>query len=73
LKEDPWEAINAQKALKHEEDRRRKQDFLHHWLTRAEREVALSRTVLVAEFAQSFVAQPTTRAGELQHPLAPKE
>ena len=39
LREDPWEAIQAQRAMQQEEDRRRKRDFLEQWLTRAEREV----------------------------------
>lgn len=39
LREDPWEAIQAQKGMKQEEDLRRKREFLDHWLTPAEREV----------------------------------
>jgi CRISPR-associated protein Csx14 len=39
LREDPWEAIQAQKSMKQEEDRRRKREFVEHWLTAAEREV----------------------------------
>lgn len=39
LREDPWEAIQAQRAMRQEEDRRRKREFLEEWLTRAEREV----------------------------------
>lgn len=38
-REDPWEAIQAQRALQREEDRRRKREFVEHWLTPAEREV----------------------------------
>jgi CRISPR-associated protein Csx14 len=41
LKEDPWEAIRVQKGMKQEEDHRRKQELLDHWLTPAEREVVL--------------------------------
>jgi CRISPR-associated protein Csx14 len=39
LREDPWEAIQAQKGMKQEEDLRRKREFLDHLLTPAEREV----------------------------------
>ena len=39
LREDPWEAIQAQRAMQWEEDRRRKREFLESWLTPAEREV----------------------------------
>ncbi len=39
LREDPWEAIQAQRALQREEDRRRKREFVEHWLTPAERKV----------------------------------
>lgn len=39
LREDPWAAIQAQKAMKQEEERRRKREFLEHWLTAAERQV----------------------------------
>lgn len=39
LREDPWEAIQAQRFMQQEEDRRRKRDFLEHWLTPAERKV----------------------------------
>lgn len=39
LREDPWEAIQAQRAMRREEDRRRKREFVHRWPTPAEREV----------------------------------
>lgn len=39
LREDPWEAIQAQRTLQREEDRRRKREFVEHCLTPAEREV----------------------------------
>lgn len=39
LREDPWEAIQAQRAMRREEDRRRKREFVERWLTPAEREV----------------------------------
>jgi CRISPR-associated protein Csx14 len=39
LREDPWEAIQAQRAMRQEEDRQRKREFVEHWLTPAEREV----------------------------------
>lgn len=39
VREDPWEAIRAQQALRQEEDRRRKREFIELWLTPAEREV----------------------------------
>lgn len=39
LREDPWEAIQAQRAMQREEDRRRKREFVEHWLTPAEGEV----------------------------------
>lgn len=39
LREDPWEAIQAQRAMQREEDWRRKREFLENWLTPAEREV----------------------------------
>jgi CRISPR-associated protein Csx14 len=103
LREDPWEAIQAQKGMKKEEDLRRKREFLDHWLTPAEREVVrlaclgldnaaiarhlhksektvanqftniydklnewrgfrddipVSRTVLIAEFVQTFTSLP---------------
>lgn len=39
LRDDPWEAIQAQRAIWREEERRRKREFVEHWLTPAEREV----------------------------------
>ena len=39
LKEDPWEAIQAQRSIKHQEEYLRKKEFVGHWLTPAEREV----------------------------------
>lgn len=39
LREDPWEAIQAQRAIRRDQDRRRKREFVEHWLTPAEREV----------------------------------
>jgi CRISPR-associated protein Csx14 len=39
LREDPWEAIQAQRAMHQEEERRRKREFIEHWLTPAERQV----------------------------------
>ena len=39
MREDPWEAIQAQRAMQRDEDRRRKREFVEHWLTPAEREV----------------------------------
>ena len=37
--EDPWEAIQIQRALQREEDHRQRREFVEHDLTRAEREV----------------------------------
>ncbi|MEA3376563.1 MAG: CRISPR-associated ring nuclease [Chloroflexota bacterium] len=39
LREDPWEAIQAQREIKRNEDWRRKREFVERWLTPAEREV----------------------------------
>jgi CRISPR-associated protein Csx14 len=39
LREDPWEAIQAQRTLQREDDRRRKREFVEHCLTPAERGV----------------------------------
>ena len=39
LREDPWEAIQAQRAMRREEEHQRKQVFVEHWLTPAERQV----------------------------------
>ncbi len=39
LREDPWEALQTQRAMQREEDRRRKREFVERWLTPAEREV----------------------------------
>jgi len=39
LREDPWEAIQAQRTMQREEDRRRKREFVERWLTSAERDV----------------------------------
>jgi CRISPR-associated protein Csx14 len=39
LREDPWEAIQTQRVMQREEDRRRKWEFVEHWLTPAEREL----------------------------------
>jgi CRISPR-associated protein Csx14 len=39
LREDPWEAIQAQRAMRRDEDLRRERDFVERWLTPAEREV----------------------------------
>jgi len=38
-REDPWEAIQAQRAMREAEERRRKREFVERWLTPAEREV----------------------------------
>lgn len=38
-REDPWEAIQAQRAIREAEDWRRKREFVDRWLTPAEREV----------------------------------
>lgn len=38
-REDPWEAIQAQRAIRAAEDQRRKREFVERWLTPAEREV----------------------------------
>lgn len=40
LHEDPWEAIQAQRSMRWEEERQRKKEFVERWLTPAEREVA---------------------------------
>ena len=39
LREDPWEAIQAQRSIKQQEEHLRKTEFVEHWLTPAEREV----------------------------------
>jgi CRISPR-associated protein Csx14 len=39
LREDPWEAIQAQRMMRRDEDFRRKREFVERWLTMAEREV----------------------------------
>ena len=39
LREDPWEAIQAQRAMQRREDRQRKREFLERWLTPAEKDV----------------------------------
>jgi CRISPR-associated protein Csx14 len=39
LREDPWEAIQAQRTMRREEDWRRKREFVEHWLTPAEQGV----------------------------------
>jgi len=39
LRDDPWEAIRAQRAMRREEEFRRKREFVQRWLTPAEREV----------------------------------
>jgi CRISPR-associated protein Csx14 len=39
LREDPWEAIQAQRTMQQDEDWRRKREFVERWLTPAEREV----------------------------------
>jgi CRISPR-associated protein Csx14 len=39
LREDPWEAIQAQRSIKKQEEHLRKTEFVEHWLTPAEREV----------------------------------
>jgi CRISPR-associated protein Csx14 len=39
LREDPWEAIQAQRGMQREEERRRKREFVERWLTPAEKEV----------------------------------
>ncbi|MCS7177914.1 MAG: CRISPR-associated ring nuclease [Anaerolineae bacterium] len=40
LREDPWEAIQAQRTMRREEEWRRKREFVERRLTSAEREVA---------------------------------
>lgn len=39
LREDPWEAIQAQRTMQRDEDRRRQREFVERWLTPAERDV----------------------------------
>jgi CRISPR-associated protein Csx14 len=39
VREDPWEAIQAQRSIKQEEERRRKREFIEYRLTPAEREL----------------------------------
>ncbi|MBI3300889.1 MAG: CRISPR-associated protein Csx14 [Deltaproteobacteria bacterium] len=39
LREDPWEAIQTQRVMQREEERRRKREFVEYWLTPAEREL----------------------------------
>ena len=39
LREDPWEAIQAQQAMQQQEDQRRKREFIEQWLSPAEREL----------------------------------
>jgi len=39
LREDPWEALQAQRRMRQMEDQRRKREFVEHWLTPAECEV----------------------------------
>jgi len=39
LREDPWEAIQAQRTMRRDEDLRRKREFVEQWLTPAERDV----------------------------------
>jgi len=39
LHEDPWEAIQVQRAMRWAEERRRKRTFVEGWLTPAEREI----------------------------------
>jgi CRISPR-associated protein Csx14 len=39
VREDPWEAIQTQRSMQQQADRRRKQEFIEHHLSRAEREL----------------------------------
>ncbi len=39
LREDPWDALQAQRQMRRTEDRRRKREFVERWLTPAEHEV----------------------------------
>jgi CRISPR-associated protein Csx14 len=39
VREDPWEAIQAQQSLRNADDRQRKRDFIQHTLTPAQREL----------------------------------
>lgn len=65
--DDPWEAIQAQRAIQQEEDRRRKRVFLEHWLTRAEREVVrwASRGLDNAAIARQLGKSEKTVANQL--------
>lgn len=38
---DPWQALQQQRALSHGENARRAREFLDHWLTKRERELAV--------------------------------
>jgi len=39
LREDPWDALQAQRQMRQTKDRQRKREFVERWLTSAEREV----------------------------------
>lgn len=39
VREDPWEAMQAQRSLRQQEDYRRRREFIEHYLTRNEREL----------------------------------
>jgi CRISPR-associated protein Csx14 len=75
VREDPWEAIQAQRLLRDNEDRRRKQEFAQHHLRQAERDLVrlacrgLDNAAIARELHKSekTVANQFTRIYEKLH------
>jgi CRISPR-associated protein Csx14 len=67
LQDDPWDAIQAQRSMRRQEDRRRKREFLDRWLTPAEREVVrfASRGLDNATIAERLDKAEKTVANQL--------
>lgn len=67
LRDDPWEAIQAQRTMRRDEDWRRKREFVERWLTPAERDVVrlASRGLDNAAIAERLGKAEKTVANQL--------
>lgn len=69
LRDDPWEAIQAQRLMQHEEDRLRKREFVEHRLRPAERDLVrlACRGLENAAIARQLHKSEKTVANQFTH------